>query len=366
MIVKNEAHVIRRCLASARPFITHWVIVDTGSTDDTREIIKNHLKDIPGELHERPWRNFGENRSEAFDLAKGHGDYILFMDADDILSCDEGFQFPPLTADVYNMWRGSEGFTYQKPQLAKASLPFRWVGVTHEYLDCPVPHVTEILENVRYVTKGGGASAYDPEKFLKNIRLLTEGLKKEPDNRRYVFYLAESYRDAGEKGKALEWYQKMVDMGGWDEEIFWSMLQIGHMLQNIGLPAEVCLEAYKKAHAFRPHRAEPVYYMAELYNRQKNYSEAYECLKAQEYVQKPAHKDALFNMDWIEEYGLLFQLSICSYYVGNYEEALKVCDRLLALENLPGPWRELTEKNRLFPLDKLKAIALSAQEPGSS
>ena len=70
MIVKNEAAVIRRCLDSVLPIIDHWVIVDTGSTDGTQDIIRAHLKDLPGELHERPWRDFAYNRSEALELAR--------------------------------------------------------------------------------------------------------------------------------------------------------------------------------------------------------------------------------------------------------------------------------------------------------
>lgn len=354
MIVKDESRVIRRCLDSVIPLIDYWVIVDTGSTDGTQEIIKKHLKNIPGELHERPWKNFGESRTEAFELAKGKGDYLLFMDADDVLEYEKGFKFPYLTKDLYHMWRGTPGFTYLKPQVVKGNLPWKWVGVTHEYLHCPQLYTTELLENVKYVSKEGGARDYDPKKFWKNVKLLEEGLKKEPNNSRYMFYLAESYRDAGEKGKAIEVYQKRIDMGGWEEEIFWSMLQIGHLMREIGLPPNLALDCYARAHQFRPHRPEPLYYQAEVYNLMGKHDKAYECIKAREKTSPPEQKDMLFNVDWIDEYGYLFQLSICSYYVGKYQESLEACDKLLKIKNLPAEWRERTKINRSYPIAKIK------------
>jgi glycosyltransferase involved in cell wall biosynthesis len=362
MIVKDESRVITRCLDSVMPIIDYWVIVDTGSTDGTQEIIKKHLKNIPGKLYERPWRNFGENRSEAFELAKGKGDYILFMDADDTLEFQDGFQLPPLTFDLYNMWRGSKGFSYHKPQLVKGNLPWKWVGVTHEYLDCEQPHTSTLLNEVRYVSGDGGASTYDPNKFLKNVKLLEDGLKKEPDNSRYAFYLAESYRDAGEKGKALERYQKRVKMGGWDEEVFWSKFQIAQMMQNIGLPDNIVIEALLDAHNFRPHRVEPIYSLAEIYNRQGKHSQAYEILKARDFIAKPAQKDILFNMDWMEEYGVLFQLSICSYYLGHYQESLDASNKLIGMKNVPEDWRKLADANRTFPQEKLQ-LATNPKTP---
>src|SRR5262249_60611020 len=77
MIVKNEAEVIRRCLDSVRAIIDYWVIVDTGSTDNTQQIIREHLKNVPGELHERPWQEFAHNRSEAPALRRGDRHYRL-------------------------------------------------------------------------------------------------------------------------------------------------------------------------------------------------------------------------------------------------------------------------------------------------
>jgi glycosyltransferase involved in cell wall biosynthesis len=354
MIVKDEGKVIRRCLDSAKPIIDYWVIVDTGSTDGTQEIIKKHLKGIPGELHERKWRNFGENRTEAFLLAKGKGDYILFMDADDTLEFESKRALPPLTFDLYNMWRGTKGFSYLKPQLVRGDLPWKWVGVTHEYLGCDQPHTSATLDGVKYVSGDGGASTYDKRKFLKNVKLLLASLKKDPNNSRDVFYLAESYRDAGMKGRALEWFQKRSTMGGWDEEVFWSFLQIAHMLRDIGLADSIVIDALTRAHHFRPHRVEPLYYLAQTYNKMGNYSKAYEYLKAWDFIPRPKERDSLFNEDWVEQYGLLFQLSICAYYVGHYQEALNACDKLLAMKELPKQWRELAEMNRTFPLAKLK------------
>ena len=358
MIVKDESRVIKRCLESVKPVIDYWVIVDTGSTDGTQEIIKNYLKDIPGELYERPWKNFGENRTEAFQLAQGKGDYILFMDADDVLKFEKKWLFPNikfkrLEKDLYNMWRGDDNLLYLKPQLVRANLPWKWVGVTHEYLACDEPYTSEILDYVRYVTCDGGASSFDPQKYIKNIHLLKDGLKENPNDNRYVFYLAESYRCAGRYGKALEWFQKYINMGGWDEEVFWSMLQVGQMLDLMKCSSNLIIESYRNAHEFRPHRVEPIYYLVDLYNREGRYEEAYAQIKAYESIPKPAERDWLSNLTWIENYGLLFQLSICSYYVGKHQESLDACNRLLKINNMPEEWKQITLKNRSYPLEKL-------------
>ena len=89
MIVKNESAVIERCLNSARHLFDYWVICDTGSDDGTPEIITQTLSGIPGELHKRPWRNFGSNRTELMHLARGKADYLLLLDADMIVADDE-------------------------------------------------------------------------------------------------------------------------------------------------------------------------------------------------------------------------------------------------------------------------------------
>jgi tetratricopeptide (TPR) repeat protein len=209
------------------------------------------------------------------------------------------------------------------------------------------------LTNVKYVSREGGARSLDPQKFYKNVALLEEGLKKEPNNARYAFYLAESYHDAGEKGKSLECYQKRIDMGGWAEEVFWSYYRIGCLMQAMNLPANLVIEAFNNAHAYRPHRPEPVYHLAELYNNKGNYQKAYETIKQYEALDKPLQKDYLFNVDWMPDFCFGFQRSIAAYYLGHYQESLDICDRLLKNENLPESWVELVKNNRQYPLEKL-------------
>ncbi len=354
MIVKDEAHVIKRCLDSVKSRIDYWVIVDTGSTDGTQEIIKEHLKDIPGELHQSSWKNFGYNRSEAYDLVKGKGDYILFMDADDWLEFENDFRFENLTKDAYQMWRGTEGFSYLKPQLVKGNLSWKWVGVTHEYLSNAAPHTSETLVGVKYVSGDNGASHHDPQKFAKNVKLLEEGLKDEPNNERYAFYLAESYRDSGNPTKAIEWYLKRIAMGGWEEETFWAQLQVARLENHLKVPFDIVVEAYLKAHRMRPHRPEPIYYLAEYYNQHNRHDLAYECIKGFLALPIPPQKDVLFNEDWVVQWGLPFQLSICSFYIGKHQESLEVCDVLLSSTFLPSHLKEQVEANRKFPLEKIE------------
>jgi len=127
MIVKNEAATIRRCLDSVRRFIDCWVIVDTGSTDDTQRVIADALADLPGTLYERPWRDFGSNRSEALDLARGRADYLLVIDADEVMATDDGFALPPLDRDAYELLHriNLNGATFQLLTLFATHLPWR-------------------------------------------------------------------------------------------------------------------------------------------------------------------------------------------------------------------------------------------------
>lgn len=343
MIVKNETEVIRRCLASAKPLIDYWVIVDTGSTDGTQDMIKEFMQDIPGELHERPWKNFSHNRNEALELAKGKADYALIIDADDVFEYPSDFKWPNLSMDGYFIQVHDCGTHYERFHLVNNHLKWKWEGVLHEGIGCPEAKRCQLLDKIVYHRIGGGARSKDPQKYLKDAEVLEAALKENPNNSRYMFYLAQSYLDGQNYPKAIENYEKRIAMGGWQDEVFWSKYKIAVMKECLNKDAQEFINAYEEAFNYLPTRAEPLYGLACYYRRQNDFSAGYHAALRGIHLKPPPM--GLFVMEWIYNFGLLFEFSICSYYEGKYTESLLASYALLAKPNLPEDVKTCVQNN---------------------
>jgi glycosyltransferase involved in cell wall biosynthesis len=351
MIVKNETPVIRRCLASVKPIIDYWVIVDTGSTDGTQEMIKEFMKDVPGDLHERPWKNFEHNRNEALDLAKGKGDYILIIDADEVLEFDPDFKLPKLDRDFYHMMTKFGGTKYARVQLVNNHLDWKWKGVLHEAIDSPHAKSSAMLTGVYNVVRTDGARSQDPNKYQKDVAILEEALKAEPNNTRYVFYLAQSYKDANDYKNALETYQKRATMGGWDEEIYMCHYQSGLLRDWLNYPKDEVIASHYKSFQARPTRAEPLLRLADYYRRHGQFLEGYVVSKAALGI--PLPNDLLFMEKWAYDYGILLECSINAYWIGKFKECYDLTMQLLAVKDLPENVKDCAERNLVFAKEKL-------------
>lgn len=349
MIVKNESSVIERNLRSVYDHIDYWVIVDTGSEDDTIEIIKNYLKDIPGQLIESPWVNFSYNRNEALAYAKGKADYLLIIDADEELQFDDDFEWPTLGADSYSIESIYGNLAYHRTQLLANNLDWKWHGVVHEYVACVDADTNGVLQNVRNIPRTDGARSNDGDKFLKDAQLLETALKNEPDDLRNLFYLAQSYRDAGLPEKSLCWYQERVKRGGWEQEVWYSLYQVAVLQQRLEQDWGVVLQSYLKAYQYRPERSEPLFKIARYYREREEYNNAY--LFSKMAMEIPYPSDSLFVEKTLYDYYLPMEYAICCYWLGKHHEAIRVNNIILERTDLPKNVHQQAVKNRKYSLD---------------
>lgn len=346
MIVKNEAPVIRRCLDSLKPWVDYWVIVDTGSSDGTQALIRECMADVPGELHERPWRDFAHNRNEAMALAKPHGDYLLFIDADEVLELPHGYSWPALSADGYRFRCRLGEWSYQRNALVASKQPWHWAGVLHEYLTQNRDHAWVDLPDATIMVSRDGARARDARTYERDIEVLERAIRDEPENARYRFYLAQSYRDAGRIADSIRTYRERHAMGGWDEECWYSLYQIGALTAALGAPRSEVVEAYLSAFEARPTRAEPLHDLARYHRLRGEFALAH--LFAARAVSMTRPNDALFVDDSIYRWRSLDELSVSAWYAGAVEEGRAALKRLLAERLYPSGEASRMESNRAY------------------
>ena len=262
MIVKNEAHVLEKTLLCLVGYIEfdYYVICDTGSTDGTQQLIKNFFDErgIKGEVHDREWKNFGFNRSEAFKLAEGKSDYVFVFDADDYIHGDVSFS-RSLDKDFY-LFKFGPNFIYYRPLLFKNNLNWSFKCVLHEYAHSPLASTSEnILGDYFFVSGRSGSRNKDQKaKREKDVKVLEDALKEEPNNERYWFYLAQTYKDSEMYEDAIEAYDKRIRLGGWDQETFFTLLQKAECYEALG-EKEKAKNTFFESFKFRPSRIEGLY-----------------------------------------------------------------------------------------------------------
>ena len=341
MIVKDEKDVICRCLASVKPYIDYWVIVDTGSSDGTQELIKEFMKDIPGELHEQPWKNFGHNRNEAMKLARSKADYFLFIDADETIDVDPSFNPHILNQDLYYVHNYQKIGKFSRVLMAKTSLPSRWQGVLHEAFVCPYSKGNTFLTSIKMNSRANdGCRSKDPQKYLKDALVLEQGLLDEPNNERYVFYLAQCYSLAKEYDKALENYARRTTMKGGDYgEVIYSQYQVGRHQQHLKYDAVSFIKEYSKCHTIAPQRMEPLYEMARFYFEEKNQFIAFLVarygFKSLEKLSDDEMKKEIHIHNWVYDWGLPLLYADLAFQFNQLEEASVAYTKVLSEKKSP-------------------------------
>jgi len=361
MIVKNESRVIKRCLDSVKGIIDSYVIIeDTKSTDNTVEIIRDVLKDIPGEIIIKDWAGFGETRNYYIEEAKGKADYILVMDADQVLEVDKDFDKDKLDKDIYNCIVKYPTLQHHFPKIFKPDCGCKYKGIIHNFLSTNKATVGQ-LNNIRFMDLHDGKRAMNySTKIKRDIEILKNAIKTDPENKvRYTFYLAQSLREDGRYQQAIRYYRKRVNFGGWQEEVYRSLYQIGNCYLLLK-DNNKAITSYLKAYNYRPTRAEAIFKLTLLYRNLGQRQLAYEFSRIGIGIKYPK-LDVLFVEQNIYSYLMLFEYSIALYYVGKYAESIRVCNRIDSMTGIPKSIKEQNIKNREFSLNKISEWSMDKE-----
>lgn len=354
MIVKNEAPNIERCLESVAPFINYYVICDTGSTDNTKEIIKNFFdkKGIPGEILDHEWKHFGHNRSLALEACLGKTKWAMMIDADDFLAGNLPVEKFDESLDGYVVKIKRGPFEWYRAQLFNLGRKKWWYEEPlHEYAICEQPMNVHKLEgDYAWEVRTEGCRAResngdDREKYRKDYYFLKKYLEENPTNVRTQFYLAQSAFDAHMFDIAEQEYEKRAKMGGWIEEVFYSWMRVGICREVLEKPVESVIDAFLKAHEVLPVRSEPFWQMSCIYRKHERPRNAF--IMACHGLSIPMPTDNILFVDTnVYTWGILDEVATTAAHVGKFHMGLAACEKLLADKHLPEDQIERVKQNR--------------------
>ena len=364
MIVKNESAIIKRLLESVAPWIDSYCICDTGSTDDTVDIIRDFFQDcdISGVIIYEPFQDFGYNRTHALEAcAELSADYLLLLDADMIFWVNPEItksQFKSMVSsgDTHYVFQGSPTFDYKNLRIIRNRIDASYWGVTHEYLDIPGRVSNHVFKKTDVFIQDIGDGGSKTDKFERDIALLKRGLEQKPNNTRYTFYLANSYRDSEQYDNAIEQYKQRVELGGWIEETWSSYYNIGICYKRKGEP-EKALYWWMQAYQFYPDRLENIYEIIRYYRERGDNQLAYMFYQAVKPIlesKRGKPLDHLFLKRDVYDYLIDYEYTIFGYYCAvDRAELAAISMRILSHNGLSDSIRTTVLSNYKFYAPKI-------------
>lgn len=348
LIVKNEDHVIERCLRSIMPFVDQIVVTDTGSTDETMATCLRVLKDFHGGwwINRDEWVNFAHNRNEVLKFARNvthPADYILTIDADEVFDPGITPVFPPDKQDVYLVEAEYGDTIYRRASLFRNDARFQYVQPIHEYLQAPEGASIVKWDGFGIKVYHDGARAKDPETYQKDRQLLLDYLGEHPDDARATFYLAQTCRDAGIKHEAVSWYiQRVWLASGYQEEVFYSLYQLGKLTDNITY--------YLRAFEANPKRAEPLFWYGKYLASKELWAMARILF---EYITMMRIPEGLFVEVPPYTYLARLELGVALYWLGEYKLSQIAARQIMLDMRVPDAIRKQARANYDFASSKV-------------
>ncbi len=376
-ICKNEAHVVNRMLSTCKNITDLIVVVDTGSTDNTIELIKKFGVDnnIPTYVFERPFDNFGKSRNYCMDklrttVAELGWDptktWGYFFDVDEELIVDPKFNKESLDKDLYMIHAYLNQMNYTRNTLFRISAPMKWYGPVHEFITPTQQNVSaDMLKELSIKVNMDGGSWIDGnihKKYRKHAEMLEDYINYEDRDPRWIFYTAQSYHDSScvpnnkeendeRLRRSLKYYKERVsNPNGYHEERFYAQYRVGVISKLLDKNWSIVKDELLKSYTMDPLRAEPIKMVVDHYQQMADWHMAYIYSKfAVEtfHGKNPFPQRLLFIDEGLYVWKFLEVHSTSCYYTGRTEEAKNTFQELMnIMKNNPTKFADF-DKQRL-------------------
>jgi glycosyltransferase involved in cell wall biosynthesis len=359
MIVKNEEHTIARCLDSVKDLVDEIVIIDTGSTDKTKDIVSQFTDRV---INFQWIDDFAAARNFAFSQAKM--DYIFWLDADDALLDEDRKKFLSLkdTLDPsvdsvtmhYNLAfdeNGNVTASLRRNRLVKRQNNFRWIGAVHEYL--------EVWGNIKHsdVAVTHSRTHNDSD---RNLRIYENRLKNgEEFSPRDLFYFANELFEHQKIERAIEFYKRFLNTKkGWVEDNISACDRLADCYNSLEDP-ENELHYILKSFEYDSPRPDFCCRLGYWFLQENQYHQAIFWYKLSTNFDKPSDNMGMINYPcwtWLPH----LQLCVCYDRLGDY--MLAYAHNEIARKYLPNDPSILYNKEYLEPLIQQQQLAWQTQE----
>lgn len=370
-ICKNEAHVINRMLESSKTVNDLIVAVDTGSTDNTIELIKEFGKknNIPTYVFERPFDNFGNSRNFAMEKVRSTAKELgwkleetwgYWYDADEQLMLSSKFDKTKLDKDLYMLNAHIGVMEYTRNTVFRLTAPVKWTGPVHEFITPTEPNITSgLVEGMEINVSMDGGSWKEgniQKKYRDHATVLENYINNEDRDPRWVFYTAQSYHDSANVPnnkpenderlrRSAKYYKERVENpNGYHEERYYSQYRIGVIYKVLDRPWLETKAELLKAYSMDPLRGESIKVIIDHYQQISdwNMSYLYSLFTLNTFHnQSPYPKRLLFVDSALYDWKFLETHATSCFYTGRIKEGKDCFKQLVSiLEKNPSQFND--------------------------
>jgi glycosyltransferase involved in cell wall biosynthesis len=355
MIVKNESKNLRRLFNSIHEYVDYFIISDTGSSDDTIELIYalGRQFNIKGQVIKHEWQDFAHNRQFALDMAvdsriKGEHDcnWLLIIDADEELIISDKNWVRKLEEGVsYTTYKNLGGLTYKHLFLIWIEKQeWRWIGKVHNYLVNGNEHYNKKHNNdvfiKAYQSEGSNTARFRDNKE-KGLFYLDELLSELGDseisskNATRYFQLAYTYRDMNDLPSAIGVMERLVKAEDVSPGLkYISLIFISKFQILLNQERSLIEQNLHRAMGLLPGRKEAYYYLAML---SKFNNELIESRAILEKAEKLPVLDEAYNIaeSDISLWKIKYELAFVCFQLKDTASAMKYIEEFLLTEGVP-------------------------------